>query len=170
MTINYNKSKALKLFLGSTVFVLIGLYFVFNNNTFDRHSPLVISILGYVTIIFFGLGIYVSIRMFFRRTPTFEINWEGIRYDMDKSSSFIPWKDIEGFSEVVVHRQQIILIHVINPMDYITRERNFMKKKVLEFNYENYNSPICILPSMYNISLDQLIANFEKYSSKKYGI
>lgn len=170
MTIGYNKSKALKLFLGSILFVFLGLHFVFYSDTYDRHSPLTMQILGWITIVFFGLGIYVSVRMFFQKTPTFEINWEGIRYDLKKASSFIPWQDIEGFSETEIHKQQIILIHLVNPSDYISRESNPIKKKLLEFNYEHYKTPICILPSMYNISLNQLMANFEKYAVKKHGI
>lgn len=166
MKISYSKSKALKLFLGSIVFVVMGFYFILFPEEFPRISIVYISILGFITVAFFGLGIYVSIRMFFQKTPNFEINGEGITYDIKESSTFIAWKNIEGFSEVKIHGQEIILVHLRNPEDYILREKNFLKKNFLEFNYKNYNTPISILPSMYNISLDQLKAYFEKYSQK----
>ena len=148
----------------------MGLYFILYSQEFHPHSPVFIKMLGIISVSFFSLGFYVSIKMFFQKTPKFEINWEGITYDINKSSTFIAWNEIESFSELKIYNQLIILIHIRNPEDYISREKNLIKRKLMEFNYNNYNAPISILPSMYNISLDQLKANLERYSSHKYGI
>lgn len=167
MKISYSKSKAIKLLFISILFVAMGLFFIIFPEEFHRYSPVFTQTLGIITVGFFSLGIYVSIKMFFQKTPKFEINWEGITYDVKKSSTFIEWNEIEGFSELKIYNQLMILIHVRNPKDYISREKNLIKRKLMEFNYNNYNAPISILPSMYNISLDQLKANLERYSSNK---
>lgn len=170
MKISYNKSKAVKLLCISIVFVAMGLYFIIHPEEFNRYSTVFTQFLGVITLCFFSLGIFVSIKMFFQKTPRFEINWEGITYDVKESSTFIAWNEIESFSELKIYNQLMILIHVRDPKDYIAREKNLIKRKLMEFNYNKYNAPISILPSMYNISIDQLKANLERHFLNKYSI
>ena len=161
----YGKSQSVKLFLGSLIFVIAGYFMITNPSDNGRYSAFHIQIIGFVAVAFFGLGIYASIRMFFEKSPALAFDWEGIKYDVKKGKhSFISWNEIESFSEIKIHGQKMILVHLKYPQKFIDNEPNVVKRKLMEFNFANYNAPISISASTLKVSIDQLRAGIEMFS------
>lgn len=155
-----SKTKLLLLLLGSLTFVALGLWFVIAPPTINNHfrgNPTKIAIVGYASIIFFGLCAFAFIRKFSTKGPGLIIDDKGLS---DNSSGVsggqILWSDISNISVIEIHRQKIIMLQVNNPKDYINRQTSKFKKKMMEMNYNMYGSPLSITSNGLKISFDEL--------------
>lgn len=156
-----SKSKIVLMLLGALTFVAIGLWFVIAPPTIKNsfwNNPTKVSIIGYASIIFFGLCAF----FFIRKLPD---NKAGIIIDdtglIDNSSGLsaghILWSDIENFSVTEIHRQKLIMLHVKNPQHYIDRQKSLFKRKGMELNNKMYGTPISITANELKISFADLL-------------
>jgi hypothetical protein len=150
-----SKKKSFLLFIGSLLFVVGGIYFVMNSENFTNREPIFVKIIGIASILFFGLGIYVSIRQLLAENQlALIIDKNGVNVSPKKSlTEFIDWKNINRFSELNLHGQKIIIIDVNNSDYWIEKESNTVRKKLMEFNVNNYGSP-------FNISANTMQMNY----------
>ncbi|MDY3362723.1 hypothetical protein PG623_01780 [Riemerella anatipestifer] len=152
-----NRKKAFLLLIGSLIFVILGIDIFLNaeNMTSYRVSnPLFLKIVGVASFLFFGLGIYVSIRQLLKNRLMLIIDENGININ-PKKNEYIRWSDIEGFSELKINSVKIIIIQISNAEEYIRKEKNKLRKKLMKFNLENYGSP-------YNISVGTMNTNYNQ--------
>lgn len=153
-----NKKKAFLLLIGSLIFVILGVYLILNaeNMTgFRASNPLLIKFAGIASVLFFGLGIYVSIKQLLKNKLMLIIDKNGINVNPQKSK-YIKWSDIEGFAEIKINSVKIIIIQINNAEEYIEKESNKLRKKLMKFNYENYGSPFNISVATMNTNYNQL--------------
>ena len=73
------------------------------------------------------------------------------------SVGLIAWSDIENISVIEMYRQKLIMIEVNNPEEYIARQPNSMKRKMMEMNYKTYHTPISITSNILQIKFDELL-------------
>lgn len=158
--IQLSKIKLLLMLVGSLTFVALGLWLVINpptNQHYHRYSPTTILIAGYASIIFFGLGVLIFIRKLSDNRPGLIIDDLGLS---DNSSGVaggqILWSDILGISVLKVHRQKFVMLQVKNPEDYINRQTNAFKRKMMEMNFKMYGSPLSITSNGLKISFNDL--------------
>jgi hypothetical protein len=156
-----SKSKIILMLFGALAFVAIGLWFVIAPPMIENSywgDPTKIKIVGYASIFFFGLCSIFFISKLPDKKPGLIIDDTGL---VDNSSGLavgqILWTDIENISVIEIHRQKLIMLIVKNPQDYITRQRSFFKRKGMEFNYKNYETPLSITANGLRISFDQLL-------------
>ncbi|MEN2436835.1 STM3941 family protein [Weeksellaceae bacterium A-14] len=152
-----NKKKAFLLLIGSLFFVILGVYLFLNaeNMTgFRARNPLFIKIAGIASVLFFGLGIYVSIKQLIKNKLMLIIDENGINVNPQKNE-YIKWNDIEGFADLKINSVKIIIIQINNAEEYIEKESNKLRKKLMKFNLENYGSP-------YNISVATMNTNYNQ--------
>lgn len=124
-----SKKKSLLLLFASLLFVIGGLYMFLNPSSHSASSPLFIKTIGIVTVLFFGLGIYVSIRQLLSNQLLIIINNEGINVNPQKSQKeFIEWKNINGFSELKIQSQKFVIININNSDYWIEKEENRIRK------------------------------------------
>ncbi len=173
--INISKSKLLFLFIGSLLFISIGILFVKNPSRFESlifNNPALISYAGFAAISFFGLtGIFI-LRKLFDTKPGIIINEEGI---LDNASAVsagqISWGDVSGIRITKVVTQNFLIILVHNPEEYISRQTNAVKRKLMETNFKIYGTPINISANGLQCSFDELqnilIKKFDEFKSKK---
>lgn len=163
-----SRKKALLLLIGSLLFVTGGTYMLLSPETFTGRDPHVLMIVGIAAILFFGLGIYVSIRQLIANQLILIIDNMGINVNPRKSlSKIIEWKNIEGFSEIEIYSTKIVVIHVNNPKDWIEKEENKIRKKMMNFNVTNYGSPFNLSANSMQINhatlMKVLNENLQKY-------
>lgn len=143
-----SKKKSFLHLIGGLLFVFIGVYLFIkseSNISYKSPNPIYIKALGIITILFFGLGVFIAIRNLIKERLILIIDENGIDVNPKKNSSeFINWNNIEGFSELKIQNQKIVLIKVNNTDYWIENEKNILKKKLIEFNFENYGSPFCL--------------------------
>jgi hypothetical protein len=143
-----SKSKIIMAFIGASAFVAIGLWFVIAppeiKNSYWGH-PTRIAILGYASLIFFGLCAVFFGRKLPDTKPGLIIDHTGI---FDNSGALsagqILWEDIENISVLGMHKQKLLMLGVKNPREYIDRQNNLLKRKAMELNYRMYGTPISI--------------------------
>jgi hypothetical protein len=167
--IQLSKTKLLLLLLGSLTFVALGLWLVIappTNHHYIRYSPTTILIVGYASIIFFGLCALIAVRKLADNRPGLIIDALGLS---DNSSGVsggqIPWTDILNISVIEIQKQKIIMLEVNNPQDYIGRQTNGFKRKLMKINLNKFGSPLSISSNALKISFADLhkllVDNFE---------
>lgn len=160
ITIPLSKSKLLLSTLGAFAFVAIGFWFVLAppSRTGSSLESTLLMVLGLVSILFFGGITILVIRKLFDSRPGLIINEQGLN---DNSGGLslgqISWKDIEDIQVQQIQRQRLILILVKNPQDYIDRQSNGWKRKLMAINYRQYGTPISISTNGLKISFDELL-------------
>ncbi len=162
-----SKKKSILILLGSIVFVTIGVLSVMNPERFITilfPNPDIIRIIGIASILFFGLGIFVGIKRLIKSEIALIIDPKGLIVNPKKSlTEFIEWKNILGFIEIKIQSQKIIIISVKNPEYWIEKETSTIRKKLMRFNLNNYDSPFNIAAAGLDIGYDELNFELNKY-------
>ena len=143
--IELDKKKLFLMLIGALIFVSIGFWFVISPPTIQNAflgNPSRIAIIGYASIIFSGLCVFFLIQKLFDNKPGLIIDKNGIVDNSVGSPRIVLWSEIESISVVNIHRQKLILIHIKNPQDYIVRQTNGFKRKMMAMNYKMYDAPI----------------------------
>ena len=83
-----NKLKNLILFLGCSAFVVIGVFLL------DKDSKI-----GWGSIVFFGLGVIISLIQFYPNSAYLKLTDKGFEVKGLFRSSFTKWTDIKGFRQ-----------------------------------------------------------------------
>ncbi|WP_268848611.1 STM3941 family protein [Flavobacterium aestivum] len=140
-----SKKKSLLLLIASLIFVIGGIYMFVNAENLTGYrakSPIFMKGIGIISVLFFGFGIYVSIKRLIQNQLMLIIDKTGVNLSPKKSlSERIEWKNIEGFSEIKIQGTKIVLIDVNNSDYWIEKEENIIRKKLIKYNVDNYGSP-----------------------------
>lgn len=160
ISIPLSKGKLLLSALGAFAFVAIGFWFVLAPPTTysSFFGPAVTIIIGLIAILFFGGIAILVIGKLFDPRPGLIIDEQGLTDNSGGlSAGQILWADIEDFSVLQIQRQRLILILVKNPQDYIDRQRNGWKRKLMAMNYRQYGTPVSISTNGLRISFAELV-------------
>lgn len=167
MEIYSSKKKSLLILLASLAFVVGGIYMFMNAEDFTgqrERSPFFIKAIGIVSVLFFGLGIYVAIRQLLANQLILIIDENGINVNPKKSlTEYIQWKNISGFSELKIHNQKFVVIDVDNPDYWIEKEENGIRKKLMRFNVSNYGSPFNLSATATQMNHAELLKTLTEY-------
>ena len=168
-----SKNKLFFTLFGAIGFVLIGLWFLISppiSSTQIFGISSIYSIVGFISVLFFGLGAVIIFRKISDEKAGIIINSQGI---IDNSSGvsagLIPWKDIQEIKVAQVMNQKFLMLIVKNPQDYLAKVTNSIKRKGMEINYKTYGSPISISASSLKTDFDELhkllIDKMKEYNS-----
>jgi len=174
--IQLSKSKLTLLFLGSIMFVGLGVWYVISPpkvyiSIFS--NPIEVFIVGLASIFFFGLVGFLIFKKFFDKSPGLIISNEGV-FDNSSgvSAGFVPWTDIVEIKETKVFNQTFINLVVRNPQDYIDRQNSAFKRKLTKINYNSYGTVIGFSANGLKIKykelkdlLDERFADFKRKSA-----
>lgn len=136
------------MFLGSIIFVGLGIWFVTNPLKTDNLIPgsqTIFFIVGVANISFFGLVGFYILKRLGNKSLGLIISDEGV---VDNSSGvsvgFIPWTDILEIKETKVVNQKFINLVVKNPQEYIDRQQSRVTRKAMQINHTSYGTVIGI--------------------------
>jgi len=134
--------------LGSLAFVGLGVWFVSDPSEFNNPilgSPTKVFIVGIASITFFGIAAFFILKKLRDKSPGLIISQEGVFDNASAvSAGFVPWTDILEIRETKVANQPFINLVVKNPQDYIDRQKNSIKRKLMQVNYNAYKTVIGI--------------------------
>ena len=169
-----SKKKSFLVLIASLIFVIGGIYMFMNAENltgYRARSPIFTKGVGIMSVLFFGLGIYVSIRQLITNQLILIIDKTGIKKKKKKSlSERIEWKNIKGFSEIKIQRTKIIIIDVNNSDYWIEKEENFIRKKLMKFNVNNYGSPFNLSANATQMNYTELMKTLNENLNKyKYN-
>ncbi|MCD0467421.1 STM3941 family protein [Flavobacterium sp. ENC] len=156
-----SKKKSFLLLIGSFLFVVGGIWMFMNAENltgFRTRSPILVKGIGIISVLFFGVGFYLSIKQLVKNKLFLIIDKSGINVSPNKNpSNLIKWNNIEGFSELKIQNQKMVLINVNNPDYWIENEKNQIRKKIIQFNFNNYGSPFLLSAISMQINHEQLV-------------
>ncbi|MBP6181433.1 STM3941 family protein [Flavobacterium sp.] len=169
-----SKKKSLLMLIASIIFVIGGIYMFMNAENFTGYrarSPIITKGIGIMSVLFFGLGIYVSTRQLITNQLMLIIDKRGINMNPKKSlSESIEWKNIEGFSEIKIQSAKIIIIDINNSDYWIEKEENIIRKKLIKFNINNYGSPFNLSANSMQMNYTELMKTLNENLNKyKYN-
>lgn len=161
ITIPLNKSKLIIMLVGALAFVGIGCWFVIDPPVIKNSywgNPARLAIIGYASLVFFGIVAFVLIRKIPDTKPGLIIDDSGLHDNSGGlSAGHILWTDIEDISVIEIQRQKLIMIHVRNPEHYIERQKNLFKRKGMQMNHRMYGTPISISAGGLSSTFDELM-------------
>lgn len=165
-----SKKKSILLLIGSIIFVILGIWMIMNAYNFTgwkARNPFFTQAIGVISILFFGFGIFVGISRLIKSELALIIDSKGLNINPKKSlTEYIEWKDILGFREIKIQSTRILIIGVKNPEHWIGKESSSIRRKLMQFNLNNYDSPFNIAASGLDISYEELNDKLNSYFKK----
>ncbi|MDO9417921.1 STM3941 family protein [Pararhizobium sp.] len=164
--IERSRSKTLLIFLGSAVFVALGVWLLTltDESLLNRYNELFLRGMGLASILLFGIFGVIALKKLFETGPALVLSPQGI---LDASSGvsagFVPWSDITASSIFTIRNQKILVIHVADPEPYI-RRHNALMRFVARQNLAMCGSPVTISATSLKISFDTLCETFKAYA------
>ena len=127
-----SRIRALFLILGSLLFVVAGIWMI--QSYLSGEDTIVTALVGVVCILFFGIALLFSIVLLFKRTPTLQLDEEGI---IDNSSLIpggrIRWDEISEIQLYSYKGQPFIGINLNKPDDYLA-EQSVINQQLMRVN------------------------------------
>lgn len=166
-----SKVKIMFLLLVSLAFLLVSAWLL--SIHIDEHTPFwemenvfinIVCVLGLLMGLF---GSYFFIKKLFDDEPGLVIDELGI---IDNSGGVsvgrIYWVDIIGVQEYLVEAgsassQKFVSIFLVNPEDYIARQPNSFKRKMIQANAKYSGTPVSISANSLKISFEELYGLIE---------
>lgn len=168
--IQLSKSKLTLLFLGSVVFVGLGIWFVVNPPEISNPvlgNPTTIFIVGLASIVFFGFAGFFIFKKLGDKSPGLVISDEGVFDNTSAvSAGLVPWTDVLEIRETKVANQTFINLVVKNPQEYIDKQKSAFKRKLMQINYETYGTVIGISANGLKCDYRELKATLDKTFSE----
>ncbi len=165
-----SRKKSILILIVSIVFVVAGVLFVANPESFltlRMQNPNIITIVGIASVLFFGLGIFLGIKRVIKSEIALIIDKKGLNVNPKKSlTEFIEWENILEFKEIKIQSQRMLIVIVKNPEKWIEKETNTFRKKLMRFNLNNYDSPFNIAAAGIDISYTELNNKLNRYFEK----
>ncbi|WP_459965018.1 STM3941 family protein [Paenibacillus sp. JCM 10914] len=132
-----------KLFIGSLVFVVIGIVMMYAGGS-DEENNVFIVVVGAICTLFFGFGFVYAISKLLQRKPALLINQTGIEdHSSLVSSGFVTWDEIKGIDMYQVQNQRFIGIEVHHPEQIWSRHPHW-KQRLMRLNKGMTDSAIHI--------------------------
>lgn len=160
------KWKNLLLLLACLGFVTFGVIILYHGITEWPNEPFAI-IFGFITVAFFGAAFPLGLKRLFTKAIEFELTKHSLNIQPNSNEAFsIPWQSISQFENISISGAKIILIHVKDPHEWIERQNNPIKRKLMKFNLSEYETPFNITSSGMNISNKKLLKKLREYHSQ----
>lgn len=151
--IGRSRLKTFFLILGAIGFVLGGIWMIKAPDT-----DLFEKIIGGISILFFGAATPLGIKKLITNDVALELSETCLIIEPKSTKKYVlPWGEILGFDEISINGTKIITIRVSNPQDWINRETNSIKRKMMQFNFNNYRTPFNITSTGLNVSHGKLL-------------
>ncbi|RYD74042.1 MAG: hypothetical protein EOP53_19030 [Sphingobacteriales bacterium] len=170
-----SKSKLTKLLIFSVLFLLGGLWLIITDPQIKNglfNNPVVKALAFYGSTLMGLLGTYFFTKKLFDKKPGLIISEEGV---CDNTSAFrfglIPWSDIVEIYEYsmqasIASKQYFTTIVLVDPDKYISREKNTIKRRLLNVNLKSYGSPVHISTNGLATNHTELLKLLTEYFNK----
>ena len=167
-----NKKKIIFLFFICIAFLLIGLWFIFKPPVISNSywgNPTRMYLAGIGGIFIGALGSVAFFIKLFDKKPGLIINDQGV---FDNASGvaagLVAWQDIVGLRTFNEANQRGLILIVKNPEFYLNRQKNFLKRKLMNMNNDKFDSPINIPAIGLKCNFDELCKTIrDKFDERK---
>ncbi len=155
-----SRTKVTLLLLVAIIFVIVGILFLIDPETFQSSifkNKEIIRIIGIAAVLFFGLGSIFLFRKLFDNKIGLIIDHNGITDNSSATSiGLIEWKDIKRIETLQIASTKILMIITDKPEKYIEKAKGKLAKRAMKTNYKMYGSPISITSNSLKIKFNDL--------------
>lgn len=167
-----SKKKNIFLLFLVIIFLAVGIFCFLNANELSndgKRSIIFIEVISIIVVIFALIALVFIIKNLLNNQWVLAIDEKALHIRIQKYY-LIPWQEIIGFQELEIKGNKSILIQVKNPETLIANEKNFFKKKMMQWSQKMYGAPISIASSTMKISHKELVSlllvSFVTYKDK----
>lgn len=157
--IKKSKIKLLFIILFMILIFILGIIFILNPSeyiSFVFRNEMIMLVIGIISIIFSTYCIYQFGSKLLNRNTMVLINSNGISDKVNiLDYPFVSWRDVAKIEECKINNVPHLIVFVNNPQYYIN-QKSGLKRWVLNFNYQRYQTPI-LLNSTY------LVCSFNEF-------
>ena len=136
-----NKGKVTGLLRVSIYSIIAGLWLASTIRLNHSLLVIIISCLGIALILFSIPMTFFLFKKWKDKKAGITVDNTGITDNTILSAGHIPWSDIQ---EIKKTKGQLLIILVNNPTEYISRQSNFLKRKLMKMMFKTYGSPILL--------------------------
>ncbi len=160
--IGRSRFKTFLLILGAVGFVVAGILMI-RTSEIDMFEKFI----GGIGILFFGAAIPLGIKKLITNEVALEISRNNLILEPNSNKKYVlVWNEILGFDVVKIKGAKIIIIEMNNPQKWINKESNLVKKKMMQYNYNNYGTPFNITAAGLSVSHSKLLSSLRDYHSE----
>jgi len=140
---------------GAALFVSAGFFLMFDRSS-GAGTSIISSVLGLLSVLFFGTCFFYSLVKMIRKEPSFVINEQGF---VDSSSytsgGAVAWREIEHMFMYELMGQKMIGVKLQDEKAFMERH-NGMKRKLMAANSHMVDATISIAQSSITLPIDEL--------------
>ncbi|WP_342554512.1 STM3941 family protein [Paenibacillus sp. FSL R7-0652] len=140
---------------GSALFVSAGFFLMFDRSS-EAGASIISSVIGLLSVLFFGICFVYSLVQMIRKEPSFVMNEHGF---IDSSSytagGKVAWEDVEHIFMYELMGQQMIGVKLQDEKAFLERH-NGMKRKLMMANSNMVDATVSIAQNSISLPLDQL--------------
>lgn len=156
----YSKLKIALVFVGSLVFVALGVVTLLDENGITSvmfSSEILNKTFGVLSILFFGAIVVTVPWKLLSNNLGFEINEFGIIDHSNLSSiGLIEWEDIKEIRTQSFKKTSWLLIYTFKPQKYLDKAENGFKRWQLNLNMRTYKTPLYITSTILSVKFEVL--------------
>ncbi len=160
--VSRSRIKTLLLIIAAIGFVATGVWMIA-----AKDSDIFLKVIGAVSVLFFGSAIPLGLKKLINNDDGLHLTSNALIIEPDSTQKLvIPWTEIIGFRVVKIQSTKIIVVDVDNPEDWLSRESNPIKRKLMQFNQSTYGTPFNISASGLNLSHNKVLAELELFHNQ----
>jgi hypothetical protein len=167
LEIPLSKKKLMMALIVSVGFAVGGVFMLLNPALVDDPilaTPGLTFFTGLVSVPIFGMIAVYLTRKLMDKTPGLLVDTIGV---VDNSGIVsigpVPWNDVERISLEEENRRVFLVIVLKNPQDYIAKQTNVFKRKLMRMNNRMYETPFLISASTLKVSNEELLQILTDY-------
>lgn len=141
--------------LGAALFVGAGFFLMFDRSS-GAGTSIISSVIGLLSVLFFGICFCYSLVKMIQKEPSFIINEHGfVDSSSYTSSGAVAWKDIEHMFMYELMGQKMIGVKLHDEKAFLERH-NGMKRKLMTANSNMVDATISIAQNSITLPIDEL--------------
>ena len=156
------KSKIIRVYIALFFLPIIGVGGFWSAHLQTHHSVAYIKICSLFIILLSPFLLYQFSKFIIQHKPSFVLAPEGIYDNQDTASAaFVKWHDINYLEVINIYKpqfgkqQQLLLIYIFNPKDYISQCKG-IRKFSMSIDYKKYGTPIFMSSYLLGVSCEEL--------------
>lgn len=143
------------------VFVLMAVLFLVRPFWFDAPVWFVRGI-GVVSLVFFGTCLVVLIKLWWYQGAYLTISEKGVIDNSVNGLGLIVWQDIDKIEMVYEYAVPMIVLHLHNPHDYISKVSRW-RQWLFNYNHRRYGTPVLIASVLLAVDANELYELLGQY-------
>jgi len=159
--IQASKGKLFFLLLIALGFVALGLCFIISPDSFNgnrRFSGLPVSLVGWASVLFFGLCLFINLKLMFRRGPLLILDENGFSESFSGRPRRTDWTEVVYLEDLKMSGEKFIAVYLRDPGACLEEaQAGPLRRKVADWGLKQFGTNLHIPMGTLKISQKDLL-------------